>query len=150
MKAFAAAVVLLSIVASSCLADDDANWQGLGEYKTKYAIVSEGPEGNPIVEARDTVTVHATGIVKETNKKFWSTKDEGQQPFTYTAGIGGVITGWDQGCLGMRVGEVRKLDIPPHEGYGAAGFPAWGIPPNGGLLFEIEVLTIRGKEKQEL
>ena len=74
MKAFVAAVFLLSIVASSCLADDDANWQGLGEYKTKYAIVSEGPEGNPIVEARDTVTVHATGIVKQTNKKFWSTK----------------------------------------------------------------------------
>ena len=50
----------------------------------------------------------------------------------------------------MRVGEVRKLDIPADEGYGARGFPAWGIPPNGGLLFEIEVLTIRGKEKQEL
>ena len=36
-------------------------------------------------------------------------------------------------------GEVRRLDIPAEEGYGANGFPAWGIPPNGGLLFEIEV-----------
>ena len=48
-----------------------------------------------------------------------------------------------QGCLGMKLGEVRKLDIPALEGYGAGGFPAWGIPPNGGLLFEIEILKIQ-------
>jgi FKBP-type peptidyl-prolyl cis-trans isomerase len=41
------------------------------------------------------------------------------------------IVGWDQGCLGMKKGEVRKLVIPADEGYGAAGFPAWGIPPGG-------------------
>jgi FKBP-type peptidyl-prolyl cis-trans isomerase len=35
---------------------------------------------------------------------------------------------------------VRKLDIPAQEGYGGGGFPQWGIPPNAGLLFEIEVL----------
>ena len=40
------------------------------------------------VKAGDTVTVHATGVVKETDKKFWSTKDPGQQPFTYQAGVG--------------------------------------------------------------
>ena len=76
---------------------------------------------------------------------FSCAEDPGQQPFTYDAGVGGVITGWDQGCLGMAVGETRKLDIPAEEGYGAGGFPAWGIPPNGGLLFEIEVLSIKGK-----
>ena len=32
--------------------------------------------------------MHATGVVKETDKKFWSTKDPGQQPFTYNAGVG--------------------------------------------------------------
>jgi FKBP-type peptidyl-prolyl cis-trans isomerase len=42
----------------------------------------------------------------------------------------------------MQLGEVRKLDIPATEGYGEGGFPAWGIPPGGGLLFEIEVLAI--------
>jgi hypothetical protein len=41
------------------------------------------------------------------------------------------FAGWDQGCLGMKKGEVRKLVIPADEGYGAAGFPAWGIPPGG-------------------
>ena len=76
-------------------------------------------------------------------KKFWSTKDPGQQPFTYQAGVGGVIKGWDQGCLGMQIGETRKLVIPAHEGYGANGFPAWGIPPGGTLDFTLECLSIQ-------
>ena len=113
--------------------------------KTVRSTVVAPASGAPLVEKGDTVTVHATGTVKETQKKFWSTKDAGQQPFTYQAGVGGVITGWDQGLLGAGVGETRALDIPADEGYGARGFPAWGIPPNGGLLFEIEVLNIKGK-----
>lgn len=56
------------------------------------------------------------------------------------AGAGSVITGWDKGCLGMAMGEIRRIDIPAEEGYGARGFPAWGIPDNAGLIFEIEVL----------
>ena len=34
-----------------------------------------------------TATVHATGVVKESGQKFWSTKDPGQEPFTYQAGV---------------------------------------------------------------
>jgi len=86
--------------------------------------------------------VHATGVIKESGKKFWSTKDAGQKPFTYQAGVGNVITGWDQGCLGMQLGEQRKLEIPGDEGYGARGFPAWGIPPGGTLQFTLECLSI--------
>ena len=89
-----------------------------------------------------TATVHATGVVKESGQKFWSTKDPGQEPFTYQAGVGGVIKGWDQGCLGMKVGEARELIIPAHEGYGASGFPAWGIPPGGTLNFTLECLKV--------
>jgi U3 small nucleolar RNA-associated protein 21 len=77
------------------------------------------------------------------------------------AGVGGVIHGWDMGCLGMTVGEERMLEIPAHEGestarcsaaqltaryaegYGEQGFPAWGIPPGGTLLFTLECLSIR-------
>ena len=49
---------------------------------------------------------------------------------------------WDQGCLGMKVGEARELIIPAHEGYGASGFPAWGIPPGGTLNFTLECLKV--------
>ena len=43
----------------------------------------------------------------------------------------------------MKIGETRKLTIPGHEGYGAGGFPAWGIPPNGTLEFTLECLKIQ-------
>ena len=123
-------------------------WETIAGLKTKRMTVTPAPAGAPTIAKGDTITVHATGIVKETDKKFWSTKDPGQQPFTYNAGVGSVITGWDQGLLGAAVGEVRKLDIPAEEGYGKGGFPAWGIPPNGGLFFEIEVLSIKGKSAE--
>ena len=42
----------------------------------------------------------------------------------------------------MKVGEARELIIPAHEGYGAAGFPAWGIPPGGTLNFTLECLKV--------
>merc|ERR1711862_33957 len=108
---------------------------------TTYEILKEG-SGAAVAKGAK-VIVHATGIVKESGKKFWSTKDPGQEPFAYQAGVSGVITGWDQGCLGMEVGEVRELLIPAEEGYGAGGFPAWGIPPGGTLNFTLECLEIK-------
>jgi len=118
------------------------SFAAISGYATTYMVKQEG---NPEAEVKkgNTVTVHATGVVKESGKKFWSTKDPGQEPFTYKAGVGQVITGWDQGLLGMKLGEVRELLIPANEGYGAAGFPAWGIPPGGTLNFTLEVLSIK-------
>ena len=91
-------------------------------YKTTYTILKAGNPAGPTVTKGSAVTVHATGVVVETGKTFWSTKDIGQQPFSYTAGVGMVITGWDQGLLGMAVGEERMVTIPAAEGYGAGGF----------------------------
>lgn len=91
------------------------------------------------------VTVHCTGFGKDGDlgKKFWSTKDPGQQPFTFKIGQGEVIRGWDEGVMGMQVGEVARLKCFPDYAYGPSGFPAWGIQPNAVLIFEIEVLRVR-------
>merc|ERR1711862_330533 len=113
----------------------------LGCTGTVYNILKAG-SGAEVAKGA-TVTVHATGVIQQTGKKFWSTKDPGQKPFTYQAGVGKVITGWDQGCLGMKVGEHRKLVIPADEGYGAGGFPAWGIPPGATLEFTLECLQVQ-------
>jgi len=111
-------------------------------FETTFSILTSGDDSGPKVAKGSSVTVHATGIVVETGKKFWSTKDPGQQPFSYVAGVGQVITGWDQGLLGMSVGEERLVVIPADEGYGQSGFPAWGIPAGGTLEFTLEVLSI--------
>ncbi|XP_058959724.2 uncharacterized protein [Pocillopora verrucosa] len=91
-----------------------------------------------------TITVNCTGSLNmNPPKKFWSTKDPGQKPFTFQVGLGKVIAGWDEGCMTMSEGEIAKLTIPSHKGYGASGFSSWGIPPNADLLFEIEILSIK-------
>ncbi|XP_003383441.1 PREDICTED: peptidyl-prolyl cis-trans isomerase FKBP12-like [Amphimedon queenslandica] len=99
------------------------------------------PGHGPPVRTNDKVTVHCVGMLEADRKKFWSTKDPGQQPFTFNVGIGQVIPGWDQGCLSMTVGEEAELHIASALGYGNSGFPSWGIPPNANLIFRIEILS---------
>ena len=71
-----------------------------------------------------------------------STKDPGQSPFTFQIGMGSVIRAWDDGVLTMQLGERSKISCSSDFGYGASGFPAWGIMPNSNLAFDIEVLKI--------
>ncbi|KAL5855015.1 hypothetical protein ACOSQ4_004817 [Xanthoceras sorbifolium] len=106
-------------------------------------ILTPGNGPKPVTGQK--VTVHCTGYGKngDLSQKFWSTKDSGQQPFTFQIGKGSVIKGWDEGVMGMQLGETARLRCSPDYAYGAGGFPAWGIQPNSALDFEIEVLSIQ-------
>jgi FKBP-type peptidyl-prolyl cis-trans isomerase len=63
-------------------------------------------------------------------------------PFTFVLGAHQVITGWDEGLLGMKVGEKKTLTIPPEKGYGARGAGS-SIPPNATLIFDVELVAIK-------
>ena len=91
-------------------------------------------------ENGNSLKVHYTGTLED-GTKFDSSLDRGD-PFVFTLGVGQVIKGWDQGLLGARVGEKRKLTIPSELAYGEAGAASGKIPPNATLIFEIEVLEI--------
>ncbi len=93
-------------------------------------------------EARpgNNVTVHYVGTLTN-GTKFDSSRDRGQG-FAFKLGAGQVIKGWDQGVAGMKVGQLRKLTIPPELAYGTRGFPP-AIPPNSTLVFEVELLDVK-------
>jgi FKBP-type peptidyl-prolyl cis-trans isomerase FkpA len=93
------------------------------------------------------VVVHYTGWLYDASapegkgRKFDSSLDR-KVPFGFFLGEGKVIKGWDEGVVGMKVGGVRRLIIPPAMGYGERG--AGGvIPPNAALIFDVELIEVK-------
>jgi FKBP-type peptidyl-prolyl cis-trans isomerase len=109
------------------------------EYKSglKIEVLEEGSSGD--AKWGNQVSVHYDGWLTD-GTKFDSSRDRGS-PFTFKLGAGKVIMGWDEGLKGMRIGEKRKLTIPPKLGYGNR--PTGRIPAGSTLIFEIELLGIR-------
>lgn len=87
-----------------------------------------------LAETGKSVTARYAGMLPDA-KGF----DQGE--YTFVAGAGRVIRGWDEGIPGMRVGGKRLLVIPPDLGYGAGG--SGPIPPNAVLVFTVEVIDVK-------
>ena len=103
-------------------------------------VLKEGTGRTP--SKGDKITVHCTGYLEKTMTKFWSTADPGQVPFAFRIGVGQVIKGWDEGMAPMKLGEKARMTMTGDYGYGPKGFPAWKIPPDATLVFDVELLKI--------
>jgi peptidylprolyl isomerase len=91
--------------------------------------------------AGNTVAVHYVGVSFSTGEQFDSSWDRGA-PLEFPLGQGRVISGWDNGVRGMKVGGRRQLVIPPDQAYGDRG--AGGvIAPGETLIFVCDLVGIR-------
>ena len=96
--------------------------------------------GGQIAVVQYTGWLYEAGAADHKGKEFDSSRN-GRQAFKFPVGTGSVIKGWDQGVAGMKVGESRRLVIPPDLGYGDNG--AGGvIPPGATLVFDVELVGI--------
>ncbi len=112
-----------------------------GEPPTELEVedieVGSGPEATPGSE----VDVHYVGVSWSNGRQFDASWDR-RQTFSFRLGGGQVISGWDEGVAGMRVGGRRRLTIPPELGYGSRG--AGGvIGPNETLVFVVDLVGVR-------
>lgn len=85
------------------------------------------------------VTVNYVGVLYDNGKVFDASWKRGQT-FPFQLGQHAVISGWDQGIPGMRVGGRRELIIPPSLAYGKTGSPP-SIPANATLVFVVDLLA---------
>lgn len=91
------------------------------------------------------LTVNYTGwlydATKTDKKGLQFDTSAGGTPLTFALGSGSVIAGWDQGLVGLKVGGLRRLVIPPSLAYGSTRYSS--IPPNSTLVFDVELLDVK-------
>lgn len=101
------------------------------------------------VQNSDVVFVHYTGkladgTIFDSSVESVNGQPARNKPFQFVLGAGMVIKGWDEGVLGMKVGEKKTLVIPSDKAYGSQGVPdgkgGYIIPPDATLTFDVEVL----------
>ena len=105
-------------------------------------VVTEITEGDGAeATSGSTVSVHYVGVAHSSGEEFDASYNRGA-PLQFRLGIGQVISGWDTGVQGMKVGGRRRLVIPPHLGYGDRG--AGGvIKPGETLIFVVDLVAVR-------
>ena len=103
----------------------------------EYIIIREG-SGDQVTEEAVVVTEYSAWV-QETGQMFDTTDKPDRGPFTIPIGFERVIAGWDEGIVGMQMGEVRRLIIPPELAYGDRGTS--NVPPNATVVFDIELVS---------
>lgn len=140
-------VALLAVTAVACGSSNPAAPSNPGGSNSVTSLrITDTREGTG-TEATNgrTLTVNYTGWLYDQNaagnRGVQFDTSTGRGPLVFRLGTGGVISGWDQGLVGMRVGGLRTLVIPASLAYGSSGNSS--IPPNAALVFDVELLSVQ-------
>jgi peptidylprolyl isomerase len=105
-------------------------------------VINDITEGDGAeATAGSTVVAHYVGVAHSTGEEFDASYNRGD-PLSFRLGVGQVISGWDQGIQGMKVGGRRQLVIPPHLAYGDRGAGS-AIAPGETLIFVVDLVDVR-------
>lgn len=108
----------------------------------QYEVIKAAEGAKP--KASDTVTVHYHGTLIDGT--VFDSSVERKEPTSFP--VGGVIAGWTEALKLMPVGAKWKLYIPAELAYGARG-AGRDIGPHATLIFEVELLSIKGADAPE-
>ena len=111
-----------------------------GPPPTDLEVTDITPGDGAEAEAGSTVSVHYVGVAHSTGEQFDASYDRGS-PLQFRLGVGQVISGWDTGVQGMKVGGRRRLEIPAHLAYGDHGAPPV-IAPGESLIFVCDLVAV--------
>jgi FKBP-type peptidyl-prolyl cis-trans isomerase FkpA len=139
----AAALIALTTSACSGGTENPTAPSANVPYSTTDLRVGTGAEAvtGRVIAVDYTGWLYSASAAENKGTRFDSSLDPGKQPFVLTAGGTNAIAGFSQAVVGMRVGGLRRVVIPPSLGYGSqANGP---IPGNSTLIFEIELLAIQ-------
>ena len=137
-------LTLLAVTAGACGSSNPAAPSNPGGSNSVTSLRITDTRVGTGTEATNgrTLTVNYTGWLYDQNAagnkglQF----DSGTLP-PFTLGTGQVISGWDQGLVGMRVGGLRTLVIPASLAYGPTA--RGPIPANSALVFDVELLNVQ-------
>jgi peptidylprolyl isomerase len=105
-------------------------------------VINDITEGDGAeATAGSTVVAHYVGVAHSTGEEFDASYNRGE-PLSFRLGVGQVISGWDQGIQGMKVGGRRQLVIPAHLAYGDRGAGS-AIAPGETLIFVVDLVDVR-------
>jgi FKBP-type peptidyl-prolyl cis-trans isomerase FkpA len=142
-RLFVPSLITALIFITTACGDDPSPTQPTprAEYSTTDLRVGTGAEATN----GKTVTANYGGWLYDPNgtdgkgSQFDSSTRSG--PITFTVGGNGVISGFNRGVLGMRVGGLRRFVLPPELAYGSTGNGP--IPPNATIVFEVELTNVQ-------
>ena len=134
-------MVVIPFISLSCLMISISATLEVQEKESglKIEIISKPEECEKFVKKGQQLAMHYTGTLED-GTKFDSSLDRGE-PIKFQISKGIVIKGWDEGILGMCIGEKRRLVVPSHLGYGDEG-KGEKIPGGATLHFDVELLGI--------
>jgi len=103
----------------------------------QYKVITEGTGATPTPSSVVTVNYRGTFI---DGTEFDSSYKRGRP---WQVPVTGVIHGWTEALLQMKVGAKWQLFIPSELAYGQQGRPP--IPPDSVLVFEVELISVQGQ-----